>query len=76
MAAQGGRSPPLSDLARISETFAQAQSILQAQAHHMNSYQPPAPPPTLGESYDPSYCSVKLPAPQPLAPMDSAVAER
>ena len=29
-----------------------------------------------GETYDPSYCSVKLPTPQPLAPMDSPVAER
>lgn len=29
-----------------------------------------------GETYDPSYCSVKLPTPQPLAPMDSLVAER
>ncbi|XP_069948807.1 RNA-binding protein 45 isoform X4 [Cherax quadricarinatus] len=29
-----------------------------------------------GETYDPSYCSVKLPPPQPLAPVDSAVAER
>lgn len=29
-----------------------------------------------GETYDPSYCSVKLPTPQPLAPMDSPVGER
>ncbi|KAI9550408.1 hypothetical protein GHT06_001764 [Daphnia sinensis] len=29
-----------------------------------------------GETYDPSYCSVKLPTPQPLAPMDSSVGER
>ncbi len=29
-----------------------------------------------GETYDPSYCSVKLPAPQPLAAMDSVVEER
>ncbi len=28
------------------------------------------------ETYDPSYCSVKLPPPQPLAPTDSPVAER
>ena len=28
------------------------------------------------ETYDPSYCSVKLPPPQPLAPPDSPVAER
>ena len=40
----------------------------------------PGQPPTNnnypGETYDPSYCSVKLPTPQPLAPMDSHVAER
>ena len=30
----------------------------------------------MGESYDPSYCSVKLPAPHPLAPIDSPVDER
>ncbi|CAG0914484.1 unnamed protein product [Notodromas monacha] len=29
-----------------------------------------------GEMYDPSYCSVKLPAPQPLAPPDSSIALR
>jgi hypothetical protein len=32
--------------------------------------------PTNQETYDPSYCSVKLPPPQPLAPTDSPVAER
>lgn len=41
---------------------------------------PGGPPPTnnnyTGETYDPSYCSVKLPTPQPLAPMDSPVGER
>ncbi len=40
----------------------------------------PAPgalaPGAAGETYDPSYCSVKLPAPQPLAAMDSVVEER
>lgn len=38
------------------------------QAPTNNNYQ--------GETYDPSYCSVKLPTPQPLAPMDSPVGER
>jgi len=28
------------------------------------------------ETYDPTYCSVKLPGPQPLAPMDAETAER
>ena len=33
-------------------------------------------PNDMGIIYDPSYCSVKLPAPHPLAPIDSPVAER
>lgn len=40
---------------------------------------PNGPPMTVGgpgETYDPAYCSVKLPSPQPLAAMDSEVAER
>jgi len=60
------------DLATLAETIVQATSIIQAAGlsapHHSHS-QP-------GESYDPSYCSVKLPAPQPLAPIDSPVLER
>jgi hypothetical protein len=28
------------------------------------------------ETYDPTYCSVKLPEPQPLAPMDAETVER
>lgn len=38
--------------------------------------QPPTNNNYTGETYDPSYCSVKLPTPQPLAPMDSPVGER
>lgn len=38
--------------------------------------QPPTNNNYTGETYDPSYCSVKLPSPQPLAPMDSPVGER
>ena len=29
-----------------------------------------------GDTYDPSYCSVKLPSPKPLAPIESEVEER
>ena len=63
------------DLATLAETIAQATSIIQAAGlsaaatHHISHAAP-------GESYDPSYCSVKLPAPQPLAPIDSPVMER
>ncbi|KAF2363728.1 RNA recognition motif domain [Trinorchestia longiramus] len=33
-------------------------------------------PSSHSDTYDPSYCSIKLPPPQPLAPVDSPVAER
>lgn len=63
------------DLQSLADTIAQATSLIQAAgyappAHAPSSMQPP------GETYDPSYCSVKLPIPLPLAPMDSPVAER
>ncbi len=49
----------------------------QAPTPAANPAHTPAPAPGAGgETYDPSYCSVKLPAPQPLAAMDSVVAER
>ena len=75
-----GLSPDLATV--LTETIAQAQSIIQAaglntshsHSHHMSSHQNTSS--GVGESYDPSYCSVKLPAPQPLAPMDSLVLER
>ncbi len=57
------------DLAVLAETIAQATSMFNQAAGippHSQS----------GESYDPSYCSVKLPPPQPLAPIDSPVLER
>lgn len=49
---------------------------LSSQGIPLSPSQPPANNNYPGETYDPSYCSVKLPTPQPLAPMDSAVAER
>ncbi|XP_021956223.1 RNA-binding protein 45 isoform X2 [Folsomia candida] len=63
------------DLAVLAETIAQATSMFNQAAgltgapiSHSHSQS--------GESYDPSYCSVKLPSPQPLAPIDSPVLER
>ena len=65
------------DLQSLADTIAQATSIIQAAGYappptqiHTTNHSPPS------ETYDPSYCSVKLPVPQPLAPMDSVVAER
>ncbi len=74
-----------SDLAHLTETIANATALLQAAGYAAPTTAAPqlapattAAPPTAasGETYDPSYCSVKLPPPQPLAAMDSAVAER
>ncbi|CAL4060920.1 unnamed protein product, partial [Meganyctiphanes norvegica] len=70
------------DLAQLAETIAQATSLIQAAglspgqsgSGHMNSMNNHGS--GNGETYDPSYCSVKLPPPQPLAPVDSDVAER
>jgi len=67
------------DLQSLADTIAQATSLIQAAgfappSHNNGGHQPLQQAP--GETYDPSYCSVKLPTPQPLAPMDSVVAER
>ena len=71
------------DLQSLADTIAQATSLIQAAGFAPPGGSPavsaPAPAPAAhppGETYDPSYCSVKLPGPQPLAPMDSVVAER
>jgi len=61
------------DLQSLADTIAQATSLIQAAGYANNG--PPAGN-SVPETYDPSYCSVKLPAPQPLAPTDSPVAER
>ena len=73
------------DLAHLTETIANATALLQA-AGYSNVNGPVQGGPggggsataqaQGGDTYDPSYCSVKLPSPQPLAPMDSAIAER
>ena len=69
------------DLQTLADTIAQATSIIQAAGyttanhhHHPNNHA--ATNSVMTETYDPSYCSVKLPPPQPLAPPDSPVAER
>lgn len=81
----GGPRPNLQqDLAQLAETIAQATSLIQAAgltpgqpgSGHMNNMNNQGNNINSGETYDPSYCSVKLPPPQPLAPVDSAVAER
>ena len=87
----GGRPGTIhNDLAQLTETIANATALLQAAGYASPSPGsgqggpaggPPAPngPPMVGgggETYDPAYCSVKLPPPQPLAAMDSEVAER
>ncbi|XP_049843828.1 RNA-binding protein 45 isoform X1 [Schistocerca gregaria] len=63
------------DLATLAETIAQATSIIQAAGLAPGKIKP-ADPGVTEETYDPSYCSVKLPPPQPLAPVDSDCAER
>lgn len=55
-----------SDLQTLADTIAQATNLIQTVNINDNQR----------FSYDPSYCSITLPAPQPLAPMDSFVAER
>jgi hypothetical protein len=73
------------DLQTLADTIAQATSIIQAAGYttggnHLGGGHLPggatAANSVVPETYDPSYCSVKLPAPQPLAPPDSPVAER
>ena len=74
------------DLAHLTETIANATALLQAAGYSASNNSPsagqtlptsqPTPATTNGETYDPAYCSVKLPAPQPLAAMESEVAER
>ncbi|XP_050714485.1 RNA-binding protein 45-like isoform X3 [Eriocheir sinensis] len=69
------------NLAQLAETIAQATSLIQAAGLNqgqstVNNIGGSPGQLASGETYDPSYCSVKLPPPQPLAPVDSAVAER
>jgi len=58
-----------SDLKSLADSIAQASNLIKAASLSDG-------PPLIDTCYDPSYCSVKLPPPQPLAPMDSTVAER
>ncbi|KAK7793770.1 hypothetical protein R5R35_000965 [Gryllus longicercus] len=69
--------PP--DLASLAETIAQATSLIQAAglAPGMQNGAGANVGNVQGrDAYDPSYCSVKLPSPQPLASMDAETAER
>ncbi|XP_021934373.1 RNA-binding protein 45 isoform X2 [Zootermopsis nevadensis] len=61
------------DLVTLAETIAQATSIIQAAGLTQGGTNSVA---QTRETYDPTYCSVKLPEPQPLAPMDAETAER
>ncbi|KAB7493749.1 RNA-binding protein 45 [Armadillidium nasatum] len=81
----GARPPPNNiqqDLAtQLAETIAQATSLIQAAGLSQQGGSSGAmigSPSSggVGETYNPSYCSVKLPPPQPLAPVDSQVVER
>ena len=81
----GNNGPNIqNDLAHLTETIANATALLQAAGYNAPNNSSGAPPSSSnfssnvssGETYDPSYCSVKLPSPQPLAAMDSPVAER
>jgi len=68
------------ELAQLSETIANATAFLQAAGYSSSNSTNKSmgnQPSGSGEmTYDPSYCSVKLPPPQPLSSVDSAIAER
>jgi len=81
--------PLPSDLQNLADSIAQATSLIQAanfqerepqqgshqqQPHHLAPSHPP-PSLTIG-AYDPAYCSISLPSPQPLEPMETVVSER
>nr|AOV81546.1 development regulated RNA-binding protein [Artemia sinica] len=72
------------DLAQIAESFIQAATVLQSAGISTKGPITSLPgssdgrvaTPTMTETYDPSYCSARLPPPQPLASVDAEVAER
>jgi len=76
--------PLPSDLQSLADSIAQATSLIQAAnfqerepSHHHQGSHTSHPPPTLTiGAYDPAYCSISLPSPQPLAPMETLVSER
>jgi len=82
LGAGGGRGgadiSQIPDISTLVETIAQASSLIQAAGLLPGSSTAPL---LLGgspaqEPHDPYYCSVSLPPKQPLAPVDSEVAER
>lgn len=72
--------PPTNVLSPTSTTYPtlthQQHRVDQGTASHTPIPGSVPNPNEMGIIYDPSYCSVKLPAPHPLAPIDSPVAER
>lgn len=70
----GGKPGLQNDLAHLTKTIANATALL-----HAAGYATPgggSSQSESGETYDPAYCSVKLPAPEPLASIDSVVEQR
>ncbi|XP_065565055.1 RNA-binding protein 45-like isoform X3 [Artemia franciscana] len=72
------------DLAQIAESFIQAATVLQSAGISTQGSVTTVPGPSNGrvatptmiETYDPSYCSARLPPPQPLASVDAEAVER
>lgn len=70
------------DISQLVETIAHASSLIQAAGLAPGGNAAPlllggaASPPSAPDTFDPYYCSVTLPPKQPLAPVDSEVAER
>ena len=60
--------PVSSDLQSLADSIAHATTIIQAAS--LGEGAPPSP------AFDPAYCSLALPAPQPLAPIETTVGER
>merc|ERR1719266_1607862 len=66
-----------SDLQSLAESIAQATSLIQAANFQERDSSQSQPPTSLViGAYDPAYCSVSLPSPQVLSPMETTVAER
>jgi hypothetical protein len=67
------------DLQSLADSIAHATSLIQAanfQDHHPRQEPYPPPAPLAIPAYDPAYCSISLPSPRPLLPMEAAVGER
>merc|ERR1719319_1397960 len=69
-----GSLPP--DLQSLADTISQATAAIQAAGYGIPNQQGGGHSGVGAENYDPSYCSAKLPPPQPLAPTDARLEER